>query len=107
MSIKDFIVKQVLLTYVKGFLDKMPGNGYKTFIGIVLLALGTLFNVLPEYQGFLSPVMDFLKQLNPVIVQDANIASLVSGFVLSIVGLFHKDLKTQAHTINGLPPAAK
>lgn len=109
-ALKEFFVKQFLLIYVKGLLDKLPANGSKTVIGLLILVLGAVVSALPQYAQYVTPVADFLNQLNPNIIKDANVISLVVsavGSVIGLVGIGHKDLKKIDEKINGLPPAKK
>jgi hypothetical protein len=59
--VKEFFVKQFLLIYVKGLLDKIPGNGSKTVIGLVILVLGAIVSALPQYAQYVIPMADFFK----------------------------------------------
>lgn len=107
-KLKEFFVKQFLLIYVKGLLDKIPGNGKKTFIGILILVLGAVIGALPQYAQYIKPIQDFLNQLDPNLIKDANVISLIVsavGSLISLIGLGHKDLKKMEEKVNGLPPA--
>jgi len=83
---KDWFVKKILMGYLKGFLDKLPADGLKTILGIILIVASELVKLLPEYSGPLSFVLDLLKQLGAAPIQDAGIVAL-------LVGLVHKALK--------------
>lgn len=81
----NWIINKLLLGYLKGFLDKLPGNGAKTVLGIVILVLGEVIKALPQYSGVLSPVFDFIRQLPADPVTDIGIVTLVTGVVHKVL----------------------
>lgn len=90
MSIKDYIVKTFLVSYLKGLLDKLPFNGWKSVIGILLIVLGEMLKVLPpQYAGPLSLVMSVLQQLPSDPVTDMGIVTLIVGCVHKVLKALH------------------
>lgn len=85
---KDWIVKKFLLGYVKGFLDKLPMDGYKTLLSVLLLLITVAIQVLPQYAPFLIPIAELLRPYADVLV-DVTLGTAVTGAV-------HKVLKTAA-----------
>lgn len=86
-------VEKLLLTYFKGLLDKLPGSGYKTILGVILLILSQLIVAAPEYAPFLQPVLDFLNLLPGGyidVVTDASIVTIVMGLVHKLLKYFKK-----------------
>ena len=86
----NWLKKIILSKYIKGFLDKLPLDGYKTYIGLLLLILGAAVQFYGESSvtgAALKAVIDVLKTVNGVIpIEDAGVIALV-------VGLVHKILK--------------
>lgn len=85
----DWFVKKFLLSYLKKFLDKFPLDGLKTVLGIILIVVGELIKLLPDYAGPLAFLLDILKELGGAPITEA-------GFVTLITGLVHKALKYYA-----------
>jgi hypothetical protein len=86
-------VEKLLLTYFKGLLDKMPGSGYKTILGVIVLIVSQLIVAAPEYAPFLEPVLSFLNLLPGGyidIVTDASIVTIVTGLVHKLLKYFKK-----------------
>lgn len=79
------LIEKVLLTYLKGILDKLPGGGFKTIFGLVILVLGVAIQLAPEYAPILQPVIDFLAPYARLITD--------AGIVTAATGLVHKALK--------------
>lgn len=104
-KLQEFFVKQFLLVYVKGFLDKFPLNERKTMLGLFLLAIGQILSLFPQYSNYLNPIISFVNNFEYTKITDAGLVSLISGFIISLVGLFHKDLKKLDQKVNGLPVA--
>lgn len=86
---KDWLVKKFLMSYLKGWLDKLPMNGLKLALGVVLLLLGELLKTLDPSQSSYSIVkalMEIVAYLGPDNITDA-------GLVALVVGALHKVLK--------------
>lgn len=85
-----WIKKLLLSKYIKGFLDKLPLEGYKTYLGIALLILDAAVKFYGEGTvtgTVLKTIMDVLHSVNGVVpIQDA-------GIILLVTGLVHKILK--------------
>ena len=70
--------------WVKKLLDKLPANGSKTIIGIILVALSVVSEMFPQYSDLLKSIIEFIKenfQSSPV---------FSSGVLITVVGLWHK-----------------
>lgn len=79
--------------YIKGFLDKLPLNGYKTILSVVFLLISVASQVLPQYAPILVPIAEMLKPYVDIIA-DVSIGTMTLGF-------FHKVLKTKADKNDG------
>lgn len=79
---KDWIMKTFLVGWLKEkLLDKLPLSGFKRLIGVLLLVLSILMQAMPQYVPMLQFVADILNSLNPEIIQDAGVISLVTGTI--------------------------
>lgn len=85
--IKKLIVEKFLLSWVKGALDKIPGNGYKTLLGVLLLVLGVIIQALPQYAPFVQPLIDFMNYLPIDPITDMGIVTLITGLVHKVLKL--------------------
>lgn len=91
-------IKKILLSkYIKGVLDKLPLNGKKTYLGLVLLVIGVVIEAIgkgtPTGQ-ILLVVYDVLKNIEGInIISDPAVIAIISGTVSTFLGLFHKALK--------------
>ena len=84
-KIKDWLFNSFVMGYVKGGLDKLPLDGYKTVISIIAYVLMLAIQALPQYAPFLQPIADILKPYAGPI-EDVSIAGIITF-------LFHKLLK--------------
>ena len=66
--------------FVKGLLDKLPGNGFKTAIGVVLIILGAVAQLKPEYASIINWLIELLQPY-AIQITDAGIAALIVGVV--------------------------
>lgn len=80
----SWLLKTIVGKYLKGILDKIPGNGWKTLLGILLVIIGELIKVIPEYAPILQPVFDLIGYLGPDAVTDIGIVTLITGLVHKI-----------------------
>lgn len=86
---KDWILKTFLMSWLKGKLDKLPLNGLKMALGVVLLLLAELLKSLDPSQASYSIVkllIEVVSYLGPDNITDA-------GLVAIVVGALHKILK--------------
>jgi hypothetical protein len=86
----DWLVNKFLLKYVKGILDKIPPNGLKTALGVLLLVLGELAKVYggTPYGATILWAINFANSLGGTPDTVVNI-----GLGGIIIGLVHKILK--------------
>lgn len=78
-----WLQKLLISRFVKGFLDKIPGNGFKTLIGILLIALGAIASLKPEYAAPINWLIDLLTPYGSQI-SDAGVVTLITGLVHKI-----------------------
>lgn len=89
----NWIIRTFVAKWLKGLLDKIPGDGKKTILGFLLLILGELLKILPEYAPFIAPVIELLNSLGPDVVDvitDMGVITLAVGLVHKIAKLFAK-----------------
>lgn len=92
----SLVIEKFLLTWVKERLDKLPGNGYKTVLGIIQLVIGSLIVGFPAYAAFLQGVLDFISKLGADPITDMGVVTLITGTMTTLIGLFHGKLKAEA-----------
>lgn len=84
----NFFFKWFGLKKIKELLDKIPGNGRKTVIGVILVLLHIALGFVPgEYGDIIRSAIQFLKEnfeAQPI---------LTSGVVTTTIGVLHKLLK--------------
>lgn len=89
---KDWIVKKVIAVYLKGALDKLPFNGWKTVMGVLLIVAGELAKLYPV--GPVAYVAEFIAQMiqyvgfDPVV--GTGVATLIAGITHKIAKLIEK-----------------
>lgn len=93
----NWLKKLLLSKYIKGVLDKLPLNGKKTYLGLVLLIVGIVIEAIgkgtPTGQ-ILLVVYDVLRNIEGInIITDPAVIAIISGTVSTVLGLFHKLLK--------------
>lgn len=91
-SIKAWFVEKLVMGYIKGFLDKLPLDGYKTILSVLFLLITVASQVLPQYAPILVPIAEMLKPYVNILT-DVSIGTMT-------LGLFHKVLKTKAESTN-------
>lgn len=92
--ITNIIVRKILLGALKGLLDKLPLDGRKTIVAVVVLILGEVMAYFgPRIPFDLGYFLDIIKQTGEYAI-DAGIAG-------TIVGVTHKLLKWIDERING------
>ena len=82
----DWLVEKILKNYVKKLLDKLPLNGKKTLLSLVVLIVAVAAQMLPQFAELMQPISDFALSLGAEDFRNA-------GIVGVIVGLLHKFLK--------------
>lgn len=103
-SIKDWIVKKLIMGYLKGLLDKLPLNGLKTVLSVVVVIVGLVlkaYPVGPVYE-IAKLVLEFLNTMDIAPVTNPADLTIISGAFGAVTGLIHKYLKKKD---SGLPPA--
>jgi hypothetical protein len=86
----NFIQKFFASQFLKGILDKIPGNGFKTFLGVLLIALGELGKLYPSYGGIISWVVELIQPYANMI-GDVGIGALIIGVIHKIAKFVQKD----------------
>ena len=108
---KEWLIKKVLLGWLKKELEKIPGEGIKTLFGVLLLILGVLKEHCLLQVSLLcsavDPAMDFLIGLNPSTIQDVGIVAIIVGLTHKILKFFEKRSEnTEALKLSDLNGAA-
>lgn len=88
------------LKKLKALLDKLPANGKKTYINVLLVILSVASAYAPEYASIIDGTVQYLKdayEVNPAATIGA-----VSGAVGTAVGLGHKGLKAAEYFLASL-----
>ena len=88
----NWIIQKFLLGWLKEQLGKIPGDGIKTVLGLLLIVLGVLAKaclVAPAMWCAVVPTLtDLLGGLDPAHITDAGIVALVVGVVHKLLKLF-------------------
>lgn len=79
----NWLEKLLVSKFVKGWLDKIPGNGFKTVLGVLLIALGAVAQLKPEYATIINWVIGIVQPYATAIT-DAGIAALITGVIHKI-----------------------
>jgi hypothetical protein len=88
-KVKKLVVDKFVMGYVKSGLDKLPLDGYKTLISVVLLTLTVVAGALPEYAPFLLPIIELLRPYSEEI-QNVAIGTAITGIVHKVLKYFEK-----------------
>jgi ABC-type amino acid transport system permease subunit len=88
----NWLIKTFALKYLKGLLDKLPLNGYKTVAGVVLAVLVVVVPLIPVplLQELVLFVVEFLRSAG---IQEPVSTTLEGSIALVIIGAIHKLLK--------------
>lgn len=84
----DWIVNKLLKQYLKGFLDKLPLNNYKTLLSVITYIIIEVLKVI-DSSGMAHEILSVV--LNAISPYAADIQ--LSAVIGAIVGLIHKLLK--------------
>jgi hypothetical protein len=107
-SLKDWVVQKLIMSWLKGFLEKLPFNGMKTVLGVVVAALGALMRLAgaghPVFD-YAQMALEFLNTLNIPVITDPSILAMITGGVYALWGAAHKLIKRKEAKDSGLPPA--
>lgn len=85
----NWIKEYFLKNYIKNVLDKLPADGKKTLIGILLVILGgvaSFYGHDSSVGALLVYVIEFLKGIEHIPAEQL-------GGVVALIGLIHKLLK--------------
>lgn len=102
-GLKDWIVKKLIMGYLKGFLDKLPLNGLKTALGVVVVLVGLALKAYPAGPVFeiAKMILEVLNTMSVAPVTNPADLTIISGAFWAVVGLIHKLMKRS----DSLPPA--
>lgn len=89
-GIKDFLVQKLLVGYLNKLLSKLPFNGLKTIVGVLLLVLQALIEAMPDYAVTFQMIVEVLKQLPNEAIGDLGLYAVVAGVVHKILKFFEK-----------------
>lgn len=97
-AIKNWVIQKFLLGYVKDLLDKVPGNGIKTALGVLLYVLDVLkpFYIATPYGVYIAMAIEFIDQLSPVPFKDISLGVAITGVVHKVLKYFGKDVPPDA-----------
>lgn len=100
--IKKYIFKNAASQALKALLDKLPVDGGKLFLGLLLLVLSEVARELPaaSFSPFVAVLIEVIQQLGPQNVQDAGIVAAIIGLVHKILKLFNKDLPDAPNVVS-------
>lgn len=87
-KIKGWVMKKFLLDYLKSFLDKLPADGKKTALSLLVLLLTVCAELFPQFRQVIHEVIEALKQLGAEVWFSLSIGG-------AVVGLLHKWLKSE------------
>lgn len=76
----NWLERLIVSKYLKGWLDKLPLNGMKTALGVVIIVLGVIAQLKPEYAAIINWLIEILKPYAELIT-DAGILTLITGVV--------------------------
>lgn len=82
-----FVWKWFGVGYVKKLLDKVPGDGKKTIVGVLLIILSIAAEMFPIYSSIF---VDFANILKDVFEAQP---LLTAGTIATVIGFLHKALK--------------
>lgn len=77
----NWIVQTFVAKWLKGLFDKLPGNGWKTVLGLLLLVLAEIGKLSPEYAPVINTVINLINSLGPDVITDMGVVALVTGLV--------------------------
>jgi phosphotransferase system glucose/maltose/N-acetylglucosamine-specific IIC component len=85
---KNWLIEKFLKGYLKDFLDKIPFNGKKTILSLLVVVLAIIEAFVPgSVQGVIQAVIEAILGAGAEDWRNAGVVGL-------IVGLLHKVLKT-------------
>jgi len=89
--VKNYIFKSAASQALKAILDKIPGSGGKTILGVLLIVLSAVAQSVPSapYIAFVKILIDVVNQLGPNVIQDAGLVAVVVGAVHKILKFFN------------------
>lgn len=83
----NWLINIVVMKWVKGLLDKLPLNNYKTIIGVVLFVLTIVSQAVPESSPFIGPILELLKP-HAVLIQDVALSTVLTGLIHKLLKYF-------------------
>lgn len=92
--VKNYIFKSAASQALKALLDKVPGSGGKTVLGVLLVVLSAVAQAVPNasYIQFVQILIDIVNGLGPNVVHDLGLISLIVGVVHKILKYFNPEL---------------
>ena len=86
----DWLKKKFIFGWVKSLLEKLPFNGWKTIVGILLVVLGELLRSLPEHSPYIQLAIDLLRYVGSDPITDMGIVTLITGVTHKLIKFFDK-----------------
>lgn len=95
--IKNWLFKNAIAQGLRALLDKLPANGKKTILGILVLVLGEVLRAYPaaSFTGYLAVILEIVNSLGPENITDAGIVTIIVGLVHKLLKLFDNDDKPE------------
>lgn len=106
-SLKNWIVQKLIMSWLKGLLDKLPLDGLKTVLGVILAGIGVVLKFYPAGPVFeiANYALELMRTMDIAPVTDPATLTIISGSVTAVIGAIHKLLKRKEAKDSGLPPA--
>lgn len=91
----NWLKEMLLKKYLKRALDKLPFNGSKTFLGIILLVLSSTLYAFPHLISaeVAEQIIKILKQFGADDYSQMTLGTAIAGAISFFVGIVHKGLK--------------
>lgn len=86
---KKWLMEKLVYGYLKGVLDKLPFNNYKTALCILVYAINVAIPLLPQYAPILQPVADFLQPYSGGI-ETLSLTGTITFLVHKVIKFFDK-----------------
>lgn len=84
----DWLKKKFIFGWVKSLLEKLPFDGWKTIVGILLVVLGEIMRSMPQHAPYVQLVIDLLNHVGSDPVTDIGIVALITGAVHKLIKFF-------------------
>ena len=86
----SWLKERLIFGWVKSLLEKLPFDGWKTVLGALLVALGAMLNLMPEYPPYIQVAINLLNYVGADSITDMGVVTLITGAVHKLIKLFYK-----------------